>query len=405
VWSLLAALFLLTVGAVAGYFLGRFTPEVSGPSPPSVPSSASRIAALGRLEPVAGIIAVHGPVGERIVKLYPLAPGQFLQQGQPVAELSSIEERRKQVAIAELELQELRMRYQAAKQAGEARIRAAEAQWQQALATRDDELAALDARLEYLTQQLRMAENSLERLDQLRASRVTVSAEEYDKVRLSVAQARMERQAAEILRRKTFLSYQHADAVGQAQKAAAEAELQENLARFPLQSAQAKWEQAREQLDRLGVIRVPIAGQILHVHAHVGQTITSEPLLIMADVSRMIVRTEVYEGDVDRLRQALHHGPVLATVQAPALPRLLHGQLREESAISRIISHNRVFSLDPRADRDRRVVEVLIPLENGDAEIAARFINLQVTVLLELPALPPPEASSRPSEASSRRSP
>jgi HlyD family secretion protein len=390
---LLATLFLLTAGGTAGYFLARFTPARPRPSPASVPSASSRIAALGKLEPAAGIVHVYGPLGERIVKLYPLAPGQSLEQGQPIAELASAEERQKQVALAELELQELRERFQAAKQAGEAKIRAAEAQWQQAMAARDDDLAALDARLEYLSLQLQLAENSLKRLEQLRANRVTVPAEEYDKARLAVSQARMERQATEALRRKTFLSYQHADKVGQAQKAAAEAELQETLARFPLRSAQAKWEQAHEQWQRHSVIRAPIRGQALHVQAHVGQTINSEPLLTMADVSRMIVRTEVYEGDVERLRQALRHGSVLATIHAPALPRPFRGHLSDDSAISRIISHNRVFSLDPRADRDRRVFEVRVPLDSSDVDLAARFVHLQVTVLFEIPVLPPHETS------------
>jgi HlyD family secretion protein len=385
--SLLWTLLLLGVGGVAGYFLARYLPEEPRSAPAVASPSSPRIAALGRLEPAAGIVHVYGPVGDRIARLYPLAPGQSLQQGQPIAELASAEERQKQVALAELELQELQERFQAAKQAGEAKIRAAEAEWQQAMAARHDDLAAQDARLEYLTQQLQMAEKSLERLDQLRASRVTVPAEEYDKVRLAVAQAKAERQAAEALRRKTVLSYQHADQVGQAKKAAAEQELREVLARFPLQSAKARWEHARDQWQRHSVIRAPISGQILHVQIRPGQTITQEPLLTLADLSRMIVRTEVYEGDVERLYQALDHGSVLATVQAPALPRSLRGSLSDKSAISRMIASNRVFSLDPRADRDRRVVEVLVPLDPGDTDLAARFVNLQVTVLFELPAL------------------
>ncbi len=384
--SLLWTLLLLGVGGVAGYFLARYLPEEPRSAPAAASSSSPRIAALGRLEPAAGTVHVYGPVGDRIARLYPLAPGQSLQQGQPIAELASAEERQKQVALAELELQELQERFQAAKQAGEAKIRAAEAEWQQAMAARHDDLAAQDARLEYLTQQLQMTEKSLERLDQLRASRVTVPAEEYDKARLAVAQARAERQAAEALRRKTVLSYQHADQVGQAKKMAAEQELREALARFPLQSAKARWEQARDQWQRHSMIRAPISGQILHVQVRPGQTITQEPLLTLADLSRMIVRTEVYEGDVEHLYQALDHGSVLATVQAPALPRSLRGSLSDKSAISRMIASNRVFSLDPRADRDRRVVEVLVPLDPGDTDLAARFVNLQVTVLFELPA-------------------
>ncbi|MCS7269837.1 MAG: HlyD family efflux transporter periplasmic adaptor subunit [Gemmataceae bacterium] len=385
----LAAVALLTVGGVLGYSVARFGASAERRADtPLMRVTPQRIAALGRLEPVTGIVAVYGPPGDRIARLHPLAPGQQLEAGQIIAELASAEERRRQLTIAELELQEVRHRRQMAEQAGLARIRAAEADWQQTLAQQADDLAALDARLEFLAEQQRLAEAQLARLEKLRRDKVPVAAEEYDKARLAVAQATAERKAAEALRRKTLQSYQHADKVGQARRAAAEAELQQALAQFPLDSAQARYDLAHWQLQHHATIRAPVRGQVLHVQAVPGQTIGQEPLLTMADVSRMAVRAEVYEGDLERLRQALRQGSVTAVIQASALPRPLRGTISEETALARLIASNRVLPLDPRAARDTRVAEVLITLDDGDAPLAGLYVGLQVSVLFDLSGTP-----------------
>ncbi len=342
-----------------------------------------RIAALGRIEPVAGLIAVTGPPGDRIVKLYPITPGQKLQEGDPIAELASSVERQRQVEIAELELEELRQQREAVQASGRAKIRIAEAEWQQIAATHAEELAVLDARLAYLREQHQIAENTLRRLEKLRSGKVPVTAEEWDKARLGLAQATAELQAAEASRRKAQKGFEEAQKAAAVKKAAAEAELAEALGRFPLRSAQAKYDLARDQLHRLGTIRAPITGTVLHVAARIGQTTGIEPLLHMADTSRMGVIAEVYEGDIEQLRNWLQDKPVRASIEQGALPRTLRGSIDQPAAIARLIARNRVFALDPRADTDRRVVEVQIILDEADGEIAARFVGMQVTVLLE----------------------
>jgi HlyD family secretion protein len=50
--------------------------------------------------------------------------------------------------------------------------------------------------------------------------------------------------------------------------------------------------------------------------------------------------------------------------------------------IGRLIDRNYIFDLDPRADADRRVVAVKIRLD--DSKPAARFVNLQVKVSIQV---------------------
>jgi HlyD family secretion protein len=103
----------------------------------------------------------------------------------------------------------------------------------------------------------------------------------------------------------------------------------------------------------------------------------------MADLGAMTAVAEVYESDVDRLFGWLEKGPVRAEVKNPALPRPLGGVVKSREDVSRMIARNQVFAVGPREDADRRVVEVVVHLDQSAAADAGRFVGLQVTVTLE----------------------
>ena len=82
--SLLAVLAALAAGGAGGYLIatrsnGPSTTEPRGSRPPgrdaSPPSAGS--------SPPTGVVPVYGPPGDRIAKLYPLAPGTILDEGDP----------------------------------------------------------------------------------------------------------------------------------------------------------------------------------------------------------------------------------------------------------------------------------------------------------------------------------
>ena len=79
-------------------------------------------------------------------------------------------------------------------------------------------------------------------------------------------------------------------------------------------------------------------------------------------------------------------GTVPATVQARALEgsrtKPLTGHVVPEH-VARLVVHNQLLSLNPRADQDRRVVQVRVLLDPESAERARKFIGLQVNVLLK----------------------
>jgi HlyD family secretion protein len=62
---------------------------------------------------------------------------------------------------------------------------------------------------------------------------------------------------------------------------------------------------------------------------------------------------------------------------------VLTGTVRADR-IGTVIARNTAFDVDPTADTDRRVFEVVVTLDNpADAAIAAQFLNLQVQVFFQ----------------------
>ena len=379
--TVLVAAVAAATGGAAGYFLAD---RAAGPAANSVrqegiAAAADRITALGRLQPEGGVIPVYGPPGDRIAKLYPLASGARLDAGAPIAELASRKDRLLEVQVAETQLTEAKTARDASERAGRQKIRAAEAELNQAKANKVSDLAAIDAKLDYLAVQTKSAAKQVDRLKGLRDKGGTVADEELEKVELLKAQADAEVAAPRATRKKTETTYEETEKAAQAKIDAAKAELDEALARAPIKSSEEKVALAR-QLSDLTIIKAPVAGTVLKVAGREGQPTGVEPILQMAALGKMTAVAEVYESDVGRLAEWVRAKPVSAEITNPALPKPLAGEVRSEADVTRMIARNQVFAVGPREDADRRVVEVIVHLDAASAALADRFVGLQVTV-------------------------
>jgi HlyD family secretion protein len=380
--TLLVGVVAVAGGLAAGYFLAGYLNKPTaapGTDAPAGPAARDRVTALGRLQPEGGVVPVYGPPGDRIAKLYPLAPGAQLKAGTPVAELASRKDRLLEVQVAETQLTEAKTARDAAERAGKQKIRAAEAELNQAKANKVSDLAAIDAKLAYLKVQTDAAARQVSRLKGLKDKGVTVADEDIEKAELLKAQADAEQTATKATRDKTQTTYEETEKSAQARIDAAKAELEEALARAPIKSSEEKVALAR-QVSELTVIKAPVSGTVLKVTGREGQPTGIDPIVQIADLSSMTAVAEVYESDVERLAGWVRSGPVTAEVTNPALPKALKGVVRAEADISRMIARNQVFAMGPREDADRRVVEVVVHLDPADAALAGRFVGLQVTV-------------------------
>ena len=384
--TVLAVIAALAVGGVAGVMLaGKFgtaTPRTE-PGGESV-AADTRVTALGRLQPAGGVVPVYGPPGDRIAKLEAISPGQVLEAGAPIATLASKTERDKEVRVAEVQVEESQKALDAAKAAGKEKIAAARAELNQVLAGKTNDLTALKAKSDFLVKQKTAAMTQLSRLTELKEKSVPVAQEDIDKAQLLLDQAEAERIAAEAAYNKADATYTQSEKAANARIKAAEAELAEAEAKVPIASARERLALAKHTVG-LTTIKAPIRGVVLKVVGRDGQPTGLEPILQMANLDAMTAVAEVYESDVERLSGWVGKRPVMADITAPALPGALHGTVRSNQDIARMIARNQVFPGGPREDADRRVVEVTMHLDEQSAPVAARFVGLQVTVSMGPP--------------------
>jgi HlyD family secretion protein len=116
-------------------------------------------------------------------------------------------------------------------------------------------------------------------------------------------------------------------------------------------------------------VRAAGSGQVLRILVHPGE-LSNGTLLEMADLSSMVATAEVYQSDVPRLR-----------VGDPAVVNILGNPVAGTVArIGSIVGKNQLTSVDPRALRDLRVVEVTVQLV--DSTVAARYVNMEVEVTI-----------------------
>lgn len=279
-----------------------------------------RIAALGRVEPLDGVVKLsvpsslsNDPVSRILVK-----DGQQVSKGQPVAILES---------AASLE--------QAVRQS------------EAAIATAERRITSQDSVIAKTRAQLSQAEVELRRYSSLYASGAS-SAEERD-------------------RRQTLASTARANldqAVSDRATLAAElGEKRADLARNRSELAKA-------------TILAPFSGTVFKVYAHPGDKVGDDGILDIGDSSRMGVIAEVYQ--TDRPGIALGQKAVISAEGFPG--KQMNGTVVE---IARQVSRQTVFTGEAGENLDRRVVEVKIGL-GPEATAVASYINyLQVNVLFE----------------------
>jgi HlyD family secretion protein len=126
-------------------------------------------------------------------------------------------------------------------------------------------------------------------------------------------------------------------------------------------------------------VRAPSAGRILRVLVHAGE-LSPGALLMMGDVSSMIAKAEVYQSDVPRIRPG-------DTAEVDILGTRVTGQV---DRIGSIVGKNQLTSIDPRALRDLRVIEVTIRLDA--AAPANRFVDMDVEAVIRPSGASPPTA-------------
>jgi HlyD family secretion protein len=339
-----------------------------------------RINALGRLQPRGGVVAVYGPTGDRVETLS-VQQGQRVTKGTVLVRLASHKERQMELTLAERQLDEARRQKAALEKAGAASLAVIDAEIEQLRGSKDADLEAQRARIIVLEAQRDQALLQRTRLLSLDRQKVEPPTQDIEKVQLQIAQLKGELDAAQALLRKTESTYKHSEEALAKKRQAADAEQTRAVAQVPEKSLEQAVTLARRRVE-LTEITAPVDGTILKLIAREGHVTGAQPILEMSGGDGMVVVAEVYETDIGLLHQWLERGPVSLDVTSEALTQPLHATLKSKDEVAGMIARNELFSLNPRADQDRRVVDVRGELDAESTKRAASLVGLQVNVKL-----------------------
>ncbi len=314
------------------------------PSEVVIPAKIESVFALGRLEPEGEVIAVAGPSGTGDARIESLlvAVGDTVQKGQGLAFLDSRDRLASALKVAEVQVE-----------LAERKL----AQTRLVVRTTHDQLAA---NLNSQKAQLKTSQYDLKRQQQLIRSSAT-SQQELDNAMLIVetAQAAVAEVEARLARYSDDVDESIDVAVAISEVAMTKASLAETNVML---------EQAS--------IRAPISGTILHLDLRSGERAGQSTLLRMGRTDAMMVRVEVYESDIAKIKTGQS-----VKVHAAAFEQPLSGTVE---SVATFVQRQSIIDADPAANTDARVVEVWVRLDSESSDRAARFVSMQVRVEIVL---------------------
>jgi HlyD family secretion protein len=313
------------------------TPTASAPPEPAF------IAALGRLEPVGGVIAVTPPLASRnaVVTEIIVDNGSEVQSGQIIALLetrsgaeAAVEQAKAEVAFREADLAKMRRTLSSDKAELEAQIALAKAQ-----------LVGIEQSVDRASRLAGSGSATQASLEELQTSRNVRTAE------LDQAEARRLRLAGVI--------DEHPDV------------------RAALASLQASKAALRQRLAELEdtAIRAPATGSIIAVPGRIGEPAPSTGVVRLAVKGPSRAILEVHQDRVQAVRLGAR-----VVLRTAAIEGALKGEIED---IGVEVQRQAVFDSNPAANADARVLEVRVALDDASSAVAAQLINLQVLASIE----------------------
>jgi HlyD family secretion protein len=312
----------------------------------AAPAPAPKIVALGRVEPISGIIRVSGPSGQDAGRLAEIrvVEGAFVERGTVLAVLDTEPRLKAQLAQAEANL--------LMKRAILVRV----------IADLENQEKTVAATLRQQETQRDRAKWDLDKLQALQKSGLYKDTALVDK--------RLALEAAQQALEGSTLNLQRASA-----RNADGRRIDEIASEAEITAAEAAVAKARADFAFSQIV-APISGRVLSLSGKAGQQIGEGGLLELADTRRMRVRAEVFETDLDKIRLGSS-----AEMTSRALPKTLHGQI---DRIGLQINRQSVVGDDQAASIDARIVEVTIILDEPSSALVADRTSLQVrTVFID----------------------
>jgi HlyD family secretion protein len=384
-WQIiLASSVTLLAGIIAFYNFSpnRTSSPVQTSQAPTIEPAPVRLAvtALGRLQPQGEVTTLSAPNpanGTRVERVL-VSQGEQIKAGQVLAYLENYARSTAalQQSLDQLEVAKARLaQVQAGARSGD--IQAQRSAIASLEAQLKGEVAAQQATINRIQAQVNNAQSENERYQQLfRQGAVSASVAESKALELQTAREQLAEAQASLNRTQTTLQSQIAENRARLDSISEVRPVDVELAQTEVRSAETSVRQAKADQE-LTYIRAPIDGQILQIHARAGEAIGNTGFAEIGKISQMNVVAEVYQTDIQKVKVGQQ-----ATITSTAFPGTIQGTVQE---IGWQIGRQSIFSLNPTADTDRRIVEVTISIDNPeDSDRVARLTNLQVDVAIQI---------------------
>lgn len=335
--------FFATTGLEPGGGALRAPIAVPAPPPEEGPLRASGVVALGRLQPVGGVIEVAGPTtasAPRVLDLL-VQEGDIVEFDAPLVVLDTYPQLRaardaaeRAVLVSETTLEQVRRDVSVGQREG---------------------IANVDTARTAVVQ----ANREMARYEQLSKAN-TVS-----RAQLESAQAAAEQAAAELRRAEAAAGRLGSTDI--------------KLAEQNLEAARSELARAEVEL-RTATVYAPSSGTVLSVNVRPGERAAAGTLLSLADLSGMEAEIEVYQDAVPRLSVGQ-----TVRLESPVLTVPLTGTIRR---IGLEVGRQSLTSSEPAANTDARVAKAWVDIDAASKAQAARYVGLEVIAHIEVETVP-----------------
>jgi HlyD family secretion protein len=341
--------------------------------------AATKVTALGRLEPQAEITRLSAPMmleKDRVAELR-VKQGDRVEAGQVVAVLDSYDrlkltliEAEEQVNVAQSKLTQVK----SGPKVGE--IQAQKATITKLEAELTGEISTQNSTIDRWQSEVNNAQTEYRRFQSL-AQEGAIAAVALDRKRLDLetAQAKLAETTANQQRTINTLQAQISEANATLNQITELRPVDLNIARTEVNRAIALRQRAENDLQQT-VVRAPIAGQILKVHARPGEKLGDVGIAELGQTQQMVAVAEIYQSDITKVQMGQ-----AVTITSSAFEGELRGNV---SDIGLQVNRQNVFNRQPGENLDRRVIEVKIQLTPEDSQRVTSLTNLQVQVAIAM---------------------
>ncbi len=353
---------------IFSYMILRSSPSpsttIASPSPNDAPDA---ISALGRLEPEGGVVKIAAPSAfgtSRVSKML-VKEGMQVKANQPLVVMDEGDTLYASLMQAEAQVKEAETKLAQVK----AGAKPGDINAQRANALRANaEIPKAEAELLKSGAELKNAQLEYDRYIKLFKDGAVTELDLQNRQLVRDTKAQQQEQARQALE-QAKLAFEQTK-----QELSSVAEVRPTdiqQAQAQVNVAMANFQKAKTELDK-AIVRAPIDGQVLKVHADPGEVVGNDGIMELGRTRQMYAVAEVDENYIGKVQPGQR-----AKITSYAFPGEMMGTVDK---VGLQIRKNEVLNTDPVDKTDTRIVEVKIKLD--DSQKVAGLTNLQVKVAI-----------------------